>query len=319
MAVAAGFEDVSVDAVAIITDEDAQVSGSVFELEIDIASVGMTKRIDNGFAPDAVDVIADDGAQGKGLAFDDEAKSDVVGLTDLLGNARETAFEIFRGFDGRAQTAKSITAFIDDLGHEFEDAVESGAGGRVFGELVDGDMKLHGGAEDALEESVMQFLGDASALGEALFKNVMKVLAHLVKPEAVEAEGDGRGGEQADETEPPTLPEGEFAFDDGGGKDVLGGKDVGGGRGMEIGADEESGIFHAGMSIVRPMGAGVNGSEGSIGEGLNPPLGVAASVENDALAGLTADDAAGNGAGFLGIVVSGEGNINEFDGWTGSG
>jgi hypothetical protein len=67
-------------------------------------------------------------------------------------------FQVLSAANGRTQALKSIPAFFSNLLHQSDDMDQGGPGGRVVGDLVDGNVKLHGGTEHVLQECIVQFL-----------------------------------------------------------------------------------------------------------------------------------------------------------------
>ena len=70
----------------------------------------------------------------------------------------------------RAQPPHRVAAFVDHPAHQLQNAVQWRLGWRIRRKAVYRDVQLHGRAEEALQQSVMQFLRDARAFGQPLFK-----------------------------------------------------------------------------------------------------------------------------------------------------
>ncbi len=68
------------------------------------------------------------------------------------------------------QPPHGVPALLDHLPHQLKDAAERRFGRRILGQPVDRDVQLHGCAEKALQQGIVQFLRDASPLGQPLFK-----------------------------------------------------------------------------------------------------------------------------------------------------
>src|SRR5262245_8783074 len=81
--------------------------------------------------------------------------STLVVTGELLWDARKRLFEIKRIRGDRAQPLYCVSAFFDDLPHQLLDLVQPRLGRRVLMQLLDRDVELHGGAEEALQQCVM--------------------------------------------------------------------------------------------------------------------------------------------------------------------
>src|SRR5262245_11611654 len=81
--------------------------------------------------------------------------STLVMTCELLRDARKGLFEIKRIRGDRAQTLNRASAFFDDSPHQLLYRVQPRLGWRVLRQLLDRDVKLHGGAEEALQQCVM--------------------------------------------------------------------------------------------------------------------------------------------------------------------
>jgi len=73
-----------------------------------------------------------------------------------------------------AKSLQGGAAFIDSLPHEVADTAQERLRWRIGWEPALGDLELHGGAEESLQQGVVEFACDASSFEAALFlkKNV---------------------------------------------------------------------------------------------------------------------------------------------------
>ena len=75
---------------------------------------------------------------------------------------------------------KGVTAFFKHLSHYLHNMGQRRLRLQVFGQAINGDVKLHGGADDSLQQRVMEFLRDARALGQSFFKAQVQLSRHLM-------------------------------------------------------------------------------------------------------------------------------------------
>src|SRR5579862_2806366 len=122
MTLSSGFEHMVIDAASIVTDENAQVSGCIFDIYLDLARAGMAKCIRYGFAADAIGFIANRRMQRARKALSDHPEIDMPVSYKLPPNARERLFDIRRGTLWRSETANCVAAFFAHLAHELNDA-----------------------------------------------------------------------------------------------------------------------------------------------------------------------------------------------------
>jgi hypothetical protein len=69
-----------------------------------------------------------------------------------------------------AWPAHGVAAFLDYQPRELRGAGQQGARRRIVGQQVRGDIHLHGGAQESLQERIVQFLCDAGSLRQALLE-----------------------------------------------------------------------------------------------------------------------------------------------------
>src|SRR5262245_5462072 len=81
--------------------------------------------------------------------------STLVMTGEFLRDARKRLFEIKRIRGDRAQPLNRVSAFFDDSSHQLLDPIQTRPGWRVLRQLLDRDVELHRGAEEALQQCVM--------------------------------------------------------------------------------------------------------------------------------------------------------------------
>ena len=131
----------------------------------------MLECVDQSLPADAIDLIAQHRMQWPRLAVHNHAKSGVFLDGEFLLDARKRLFEIERTAMRRAQPANRVAAFLDHLLDQLQHAAQRWLGRRIGGQAVHRDMQLHGGAEEALQQRVVQFLRDAGPLEPAALQS----------------------------------------------------------------------------------------------------------------------------------------------------
>src|SRR6185295_19918777 len=129
---------------------------------------------------------------------------------ELLRYARQGLREVVYAGDllgRRAEAAQGVPALFDDRGHQLQHAAQARFFRRVRGDLVDGDVKLHGGAEKTLQQRVVQIPGDPRPLGEPLLELQVQACRDLADVPAINRPCQERQGCEAQEEEAAGLIE----------------------------------------------------------------------------------------------------------------
>src|SRR5215203_3497562 len=168
----------------------------------------MPESVYGRLAGDPVDLIANDREQGASPAFGDDAKIREILHSELAGNPRQRWLQVVvRAPIRRAQALQGLAALLDDLAHQLLDPIETAPRGLAGGELVDGDVELHRGAEKALEQGIVELLRDARAFGKARLETAVETRPHLPHAPAVSRSGEPHEGHGAQAEEPSRLVE----------------------------------------------------------------------------------------------------------------
>src|SRR2546423_5564073 len=107
----------------------------------------------------------------------------------------------------RTETLQRRSPFFNHLSHQIEHATDQRLCRRITGQMIGGDVKLHRGAQETLQQRIVQVLRDACALGKPLFKPQVQLFSQPMQAQAVKDEYGKRDGHQSGEAEPPGLPE----------------------------------------------------------------------------------------------------------------
>ena len=157
------------------------MSGLVFYLDFYVPGSGVAEGTHQGFATDAVDFIADDRVQRAGAAFDSDAKINLLFDGEFLPNAGKCLLDVKGAATGRsAEALKSVAAFFKNLTHDVKNMGQRRLRRQILGQMINRDVKLHRGADDTLQQRVMEFLRDFGSLGESFFEAELQLFRHTV-------------------------------------------------------------------------------------------------------------------------------------------
>src|ERR1700722_1532669 len=193
-------------AAVIVAHQYAQLPGSVFQLDFDALRARMPEGVDQSFPADAVDLVTQNRMQWARLAVQDYAKSDVFLDSQLLLDARKCLSQIQIAAVAGAQPLYRIAAFFDYLVHQLQDPPQRGLGGRIRRKAIGCHVQLHGCAEEALQQGVMQFLRDARPFREPLFKTNVELPGEIVQPQAIKSRDHQGASQHQAGAEPRGLP-----------------------------------------------------------------------------------------------------------------
>src|SRR5215470_17939059 len=128
---------------------------------------GVTKCVDQSFAADPVNLLAYGRTQGL-LPPGDGDEEIGSGLDrQFFLNAGQGQNQVHWTSIRGAQMLNGVTALLYPLVHDLQNTVEPWFERAVYGWAVQSHSQLHRGADEGLQECVMQFLGDASTLFQA--------------------------------------------------------------------------------------------------------------------------------------------------------
>jgi hypothetical protein len=119
---------------------------------------------------DTINFIADDGVQRPWAALDDDAESARLFDGEALPEQGKCLFQIERLTAVGAESPNRVPAFFNDLSHQLLDMSEGRSGWRILCQIIHHDVELHGRADDALQQGVVQFLCDAQPLRQPLLE-----------------------------------------------------------------------------------------------------------------------------------------------------
>ena len=140
---AAGVEELRVEAGAVVADRYAKLAGGIFELDFDLSCLGMAQGVEQGFAGDQVDLVQYGWIERSWAAHFYDADAGAVGGSEFSEEIREGLVEACgRGFGG-AKTLKSSAAFGDSVAHQVAYAAQQGLGRGIGWQATLGDLELH--------------------------------------------------------------------------------------------------------------------------------------------------------------------------------
>ena len=138
----------------------------------------------------------------------DNAKS--VCRREILSQSREGSLKALVARFRCAQPTQRISTFFSDCTHQLQDPFQERFGGRVLRELVFSYIKLERGAQNTLQQRVMQFLRNPRTFGEPLLETNIQSFRQLMNAQAINRQDRQATPCKTSHSKPPRLPERRF-------------------------------------------------------------------------------------------------------------
>src|SRR5580692_8289730 len=199
-----------VDSTAIVAHQHFKMSARIFYFDFDTVRLCMHKCIQQGLAANAIDFIANQRPQWTRNTINDNAEISFVVEEKFLSQSREGSLKALVARSRCAQPTQRISTFFSDCTHQLQDSFQERFGGRVLREMVFRDIKLERGAQNTLQQCVMQFLRNARTLGEPLLKANIQSFRQLVNAQAINGKDRQATPCETSHSKPPRLPERRF-------------------------------------------------------------------------------------------------------------
>src|SRR5271170_5195099 len=199
-----------VDSTAIVAHQHFKMPARIFYFDFDTVRLCMHKCIQKSLAANAIDFIADQRPQWTRNTINNNAKISFVIEGKFLSQSREGSLKALVARFRCAQPTQRISTFFSDCTHQLQDPFQERFGGRVLRELVFRYIKLERGAQNTLEQRVMQNLRNARALGEPLLEANIQSFRQLVNAQAIKGEDRQATPCKTSRTKPPRLPKRRF-------------------------------------------------------------------------------------------------------------
>src|ERR1700728_259603 len=196
-----------VDSTAIVAHQHFQMSARIFYFDFDTIRLCMHKCIQQSLAANAIDFIADQRPQWTRNTINDNAEISFVVDGKFLPQSREGNLKVLAARFRCAQSTQRISTLFSDCTHQLQDPFQERFGGRVLRELVFRYIKLERGAQNTLQQRVMQFLRNARTLGKPLLEAIIQSFRQLMNTQSIY--GDDRQATpcKTSHSKPPRLPE----------------------------------------------------------------------------------------------------------------
>src|ERR1700733_2431271 len=195
-----------VDSTAIVAHQHFQMSARIFYFDFDTVRLCMHKCIQQGLAANAIDFIADQRPQWARNTINDNAEISFVVEGKFLSQSREGSLKVLAARFRCAQPTQRISTLFSDCTHQLQDPFQERFGGRVLWELVFRYIKLERGAQNTLQQRVMQFLRDAGTLVKSLLEQGVQSMSQLKHAKTIERHDQGEAGGKTQAAKPPGLP-----------------------------------------------------------------------------------------------------------------
>src|SRR4030088_1661670 len=144
-----------VDSTTIVAHNNPKIPACILYFYFYSIRSSMQKCIYQGFTADAVHLVADCGSQRAPRTLNNDTVTDLFVDGEFLPHARECQLEVAAAVIGGSQTAERVSTFLGDPPHQLQDASQSRFGGGVIRQLILCNIKLHRGADKALQQCVM--------------------------------------------------------------------------------------------------------------------------------------------------------------------
>src|SRR5271170_4419200 len=188
------------------------MSARIFYFDFDTVRLCMHKCIQQSLAANAIDFIADQRPQWTRNTINNNAEISFVIEGKFLSKPREGSLKALVARFGCAQPTQRISTFFSDCTHQLQNPFQERFGGRILWELVFRYIKLERGAQNTLQQRVMQFLRNPRTLGEPFLETNIQSFRQLMNVQAINGEDCQARPCKTSHSKPPRLPE--RGFDD---------------------------------------------------------------------------------------------------------
>jgi hypothetical protein len=196
-----------VDANAVVKDADDQGLGAIGHLDFDRVRTRVTSRVRQRLATDAIDLVANQRMHRHGLALDDDPESRPVANTEFVRRGGQRILQVVDAASRRAQAADGMPPIFDDPIEQFPNEGQFVSRGQLFRYVRRRHMQMHRRADDALQQRVVQFLGNPRPLAKAFVKAQVQLTFELHQPDPVATPDETTNECEEAEPEPCGLPE----------------------------------------------------------------------------------------------------------------
>ena len=183
-------EHLLIDALAIVTDPQAELLVVVADLSLDLPGVGVPERVAQGFRRDLVDLVTNDRAQISRVSLDADSKCRAASSTrsrrELVAKHPDCHREIV-AFDGRrSQALHRVTAFGDRLRSVFNRTIQFlFRVCRALRQQVRRRLESQQQTVEALQQRVVQLPGDSCPLPNARLERHVELVMQLQQTQLV--------------------------------------------------------------------------------------------------------------------------------------
>src|SRR5271166_3840111 len=155
--------------------------------------------------------------QGPLGTLDNDTKIDPRADADFLAESGKRLLEIERVVIRRPQTPNRAPALFNYPRHQWQNSDQHRLRRRILLDIVDSDMKLHGDAQEILQQRIVQFLGDTRTFREPFFETEVELARELMQAETINGQNRKHARHNAGKAEPPCLPKSRVDLESDGG------------------------------------------------------------------------------------------------------
>src|SRR6266567_5046794 len=195
-----------INAEAVVANKHSQLLHTILDLHFNATRLCVAKRVYQSFATDPIHVIANDGVQRSRLTLYNHSVVDLLLKTQLLLNPRKCLSQITQLVASRTKPSKRISAIFNNVPHQGKNAGNHRLHRRVLWQTIIGNVKLHGGTQETLQERVMQLLRNPRPFRKPLLKSHIHLVCQVAQSEPVQKEHSRPDNQYARRPKPPRLP-----------------------------------------------------------------------------------------------------------------
>src|SRR5579863_1475101 len=200
------MQDMRIDSNSVVAHRDPKLSARIFDFYFDSVRTCVYKCIHQYLAANAVDFVTDHWPQRTRNTVGNQAEVGFTVEEKFLPQSREGRLEALVIHFRCAQPAECISAFFSDRTHQLKNSFQERLGGRIRGELVFCDVKLESGAQNTLQQGVMEFLRNPRTLGEPLLETNTQSVRQLMNSQPVNGQDRQATPCKTSHSKPPRLP-----------------------------------------------------------------------------------------------------------------
>jgi hypothetical protein len=212
MTIASSLKEFRGYAFSVIDKRKTQTRGFVAKFDFDEISCRMPERIHQSLATDPISFIADGRVQPSAPALNQNPKVDLLRNGKFLSDPRKSEFKIVTVRVRGSQTLHYIPPLLTNNIHQFQNSTDKRLCRGIRRQDLIRNVQVHGGAQETLQQSVVEILRNSRTFGQAFFEAKVQLLGNVTHTPAIHANRDDEQSEGDAQAKPQCLPV--LGFDD---------------------------------------------------------------------------------------------------------